>query len=47
MIPGTKGQKAFELGEDPLYAFENNIALDYDWYAPFFVRTFPLLTMGF
>lgn len=32
MIPGTHNQKAYELGEDPIYAFENGIGLDYKWY---------------
>jgi ribosomal protein L34E len=32
VVPGTKGQKTYELGEDPLYAFEHGISPDYNWY---------------
>lgn len=32
VIPGSKGQKTFELGEDPLYAFDNGLSPDYTWY---------------
>lgn len=32
IVAGAKGQPQFERGEDPLYALENNIPIDYDFY---------------
>lgn len=32
VVPGTKNQKTFELGEDPLFAFDNGITPNYKWY---------------
>jgi DNA polymerase delta subunit 1 len=32
MIKGAKGQKAYELAEDPLYVLENNVPIDFQWY---------------
>jgi len=32
MIKGVKGQKAYELAEDPLYALKNNLPIDFEYY---------------
>jgi DNA polymerase delta subunit 1 len=32
MTRGVKGQKAYELAEDPIYALEHSIPIDYDYY---------------
>mmetsp|Transcript_739 Transcript_739/g.1441 ORF Transcript_739/g.1441 Transcript_739/m.1441 type:complete len:1016 (-) Transcript_739:25-3072(-) len=32
MTKGVRGQKAYELAEDPIYALEHNIPIDYDYY---------------
>lgn len=32
MIKGTKGQKAYELAEDPIYALKNDLPIDFDYY---------------
>ena len=32
MIKGNKGQKAYELSEDPIYVLNNDIPLDYNHY---------------
>ena len=32
MIKGNRKSKAYELAEDPLYALENGIPIDYEWY---------------
>jgi DNA polymerase delta subunit 1 len=32
MIKGTKGSKAYEKSEDPIYALENNCPIDYNYY---------------
>jgi DNA polymerase delta subunit 1 len=32
MIKGTKGQKAYELAEDPIFALRNDLPIDYDYY---------------
>lgn len=32
MIKGTKGQKAYELAEDPIYALKNDMPIDFDYY---------------
>lgn len=32
MIKGVKGQKAYELAEDPIYVLQNNLPLDFDYY---------------
>ena len=32
MLKGAKGQKAYELAEDPLYVLQNDLHIDFDWY---------------
>ena len=32
MIKGTRGQKAYELAEDPIYALHNDLPIDFDYY---------------
>lgn len=32
MIKGVKGQKAYELAEDPIYVLQNDMPLDFDYY---------------
>lgn len=32
MIKGTKGQKAYELAEDPIYALKHDLPIDFDYY---------------
>lgn len=32
IVQGAKGAKAYEKSEDPIYALNNNLALDYDHY---------------
>lgn len=32
MIKGTKGQKAYELAEDPIWALKNDLPIDFDYY---------------
>jgi hypothetical protein len=32
MIAGCKGSKNYENSEDPIYALENDIPIDYDYY---------------
>lgn len=32
MVKGVKGQKAYELAEDPIYVLQNNLPLDFDYY---------------
>ncbi|CAG9334215.1 unnamed protein product [Blepharisma stoltei] len=32
MIKGVKGQKAYELAEDPIYALKNDLSIDFDYY---------------
>jgi DNA polymerase delta subunit 1 len=32
MTKGVRGQKAYELAEDPIYALEHGIPIDYDYY---------------
>ena len=32
MIKGTKGQKAYELAEDPIFALQNDLPIDFDYY---------------
>lgn len=32
MIKGNKKSKAYELAEDPLFALENGVPIDYNWY---------------
>jgi DNA polymerase delta subunit 1 len=32
MIKGTKGQKAYELAEDPIYVLKNDLPIDFDFY---------------
>ena len=32
MIKGTKGQKAYELAEDPIFALKNDLPIDFDYY---------------
>lgn len=41
-IKGTKGQKAYELAEDPLYVLDNDIPIDANWYVEHQLRE-PLL----
>ena len=32
MIKGMKGSKGYEKSEDPIYALENNLPIDYQYY---------------
>jgi DNA polymerase delta subunit 1 len=32
MVKGSKGQKAYELAEDPIYVLNNDIPIDYNHY---------------
>lgn len=32
MIKGTRGQKAYELAEDPIYALQNDLPIDFEYY---------------
>ena len=32
MIQAAKGSKGFEKSEDPLYALQNNLPIDYQYY---------------
>jgi len=32
MIKGMKGSKGYEKSEDPIFALENNMPIDYNYY---------------
>jgi DNA polymerase delta subunit 1 len=38
MLKGSKGQKAWQLAEDPLYVLQNDLHIDFDWYVEKQVR---------